>query len=222
MLTFTTNTYNNVEYTIIVPSCRPHFVSDIKSSLQGFNINHFDGTGYPSSAKLTNDVIINCPTEIVFINQDKCRGSAEQIYICLDYINAGYGMAWLWPFGFGCFKKDVIRRVGFFEERCAGGQWDDSDMIRRLKEADIGAVMLHSTQRIQLNTLWRPHESEVFFKKKWIGPGEMIRNLGEMDYHYNIGAYQGSQFRPWKDSIVDAHPPSSDEQNSKYRKALGL
>lgn len=214
--------YGNLEYTIYCPSFRPHYVDEIKSLLPNMGINHFDGSNYDSCSKLMNDVIVNCPTETVFVIHDKMRPIESDIYRTLEYIVDGHGMAWLWPFGFGAFNKEVIRQVGFYDERFVGGQYEDCDMIRRFMEKDISLVMLHDVKRIEVPTSWRPWMAEMFYRQKWGGENSMSRMLDDEKYLYDIGPSNNFKFKKWKESIVDVHPPKTQDRLNGYLKALRL
>lgn len=212
----------NKDFTIYCPSIRLGFVEEIRRRLPHYKVRHFDGSKYLSCAKMTNDLIVDCPTETVVIIHDKIRPVESEIPEMLNLLDKGYGMVWLWPFGFGCFKKDIIRKVGFYDERFSDGQYEDADYIRRCREADIALYMLHKSERITIGTLWAATESQKFYEQKWGPDGSWNRLLSEESPKYNLGPYQGTRFLTWNATVVDAHPPATSEQNYQYRRALGL
>ena len=212
-----TNVYKGVEYTIIVPSNRPHFYTEIEKSLP-FNINYFDGGSYKCYAKLINDCICVCPTETIFIINDKIRPKEYQIYKCLDYNISGFGMSWLEAF-FGCFDKEFIRQVGFFDERYSDGHYEDSDMIRRSRESDIGLVMYEDVDRIELPTQWLSNKSSKFHATKW---NEFKRLLPDEKYSYDIGPTTLRTFRLWQESIVKLGSNYKEQDEINYKQYLGL
>lgn len=216
------NVYRDIPFHIYVPSCRHNYYYDIVKCLPSFNVELFDGTNYQSCSKLMNDVIMKCPTEVVFVIHDKTRPTAEEVYQALDYVIEGHGMAWLWPFAFGAFKKDAIRQVGFYDERFADGHYEDCDLIRRFREQNVSLVMLHKAARVSVNTLWPSIKSEAFYKTKWDGPGEWTRIGPDEEAKYDLGPSTGSKFLPWSASLADAHPPATEDQSKTYRTMLGL
>jgi GT2 family glycosyltransferase len=125
------------KFSIIIPSHRPELANKTRECLKDFDCIMHDGTGCPSFSKLINGAIMKAEQEIVIIANDKVRPKPEHIRKMIFLFNKGFGFVGLFRFGFFGFSKDLIRTIGFFDERFIGGGFEDVDFGRRLLEADI-------------------------------------------------------------------------------------
>tara|TARA_R110000803_G_C11989495_1_gene321977 strand:- start:34377 stop:34961 length:585 start_codon:yes stop_codon:yes gene_type:complete len=173
--------------------------------LAPMNVRVFDGAGYPSFSKLVNDCIMSTEEEVVIICNDKARPAHNDVIRMMGLINDGHGLVGLYRFGFFGFKKDLIRRIGFFDERFISGEYEDHDMLRRLKEANISYWGEESIHYKTGPSRWNNAKSFLHYLAKWRHTGEetMRRLLPEEDYGYDIGADQGAAFKPWADGKMD-------------------
>ena len=124
------------DYTIQITSNRPHLAKETIESFKPIKANYFNGEGYPSCSQLWNHAIVDAKTEIVIISNDKAGPTVRHVNKMLKLIDDGYGVAGR-TFGFFGFKKELIRKIGFFDERYHGGGHEDVDFTRRLKDANI-------------------------------------------------------------------------------------
>lgn len=201
----------NEDITILIPSNRPVLANETKNCFKNYDCIIHDGKKYPSFSKLINDCIIECPTEIVIIANDKVRGNNSHVEKMVGLINEGYGIVGLYAFGFFGFKKDLIRKIGFFDERYLGGGFEDRDMIIRLNEANIAYYETRETPYLNITSSWNYTRidslAEKHYNNKWkdcmvVNPdapqtantGGIKRMLNEENYEYKIGEYLGSNF----------------------------
>lgn len=182
-----------MKYSIIIPSNHPTLAQQAKNCLWGLEATIFNGKGYPSYAKLINDCILSAKEEVVIIVNHKVRATPLDIYKMLYLINKGYGLVCMRNFYFYGFKKDLIRKVGFFDERFIGGGCEDSDLIRRLIENKIGWYDSVETQLVIQPSSWDQSKAYEFFHKKWKDLA-LERLLPDEKYDYELGPYQGSTF----------------------------
>lgn len=194
---------------IWIPSNRPHLANEAKKSLEPYEAKIFDGSNYPSFAKLINDCIMNSEHEIMIFSNDKARGTPEHLEKILKLLDDGYGLVGLYNFGFFGFKKDLIRKVGFLDERFVGGGYEDTDFVARLKEADIAFYYTMEVPYIQIPPSWKinwaqPNSlNKIHFFNKWIefrDRGQIVdykRKLPEETYPYDLGEFQGTSFKKW-------------------------
>jgi len=181
---------------VVIPSNRQHLAIECQNSMLPYKSTIFDGTGYSSYAKIINDVILSHPTELVLVCNDKGRPKPEHIEKTINLIEEGYGMVWLHPFGFGGFYKDVIRKVGFYDERYVDGNYEDSDMTFRLMEADIAMYERFEIEWIKRGSSWNANKSGQHFRSKW---DKFNRKIEEEEYEYDLGEYTGKNFLPWSE-----------------------
>lgn len=192
-----------LDYTVYIPSHRDALAQETKACFNNHPCKIFNGTNYPSFSKLINDCIVDCPTEIIIICSDKVRPTEEQITEMLDLINQGYGITGLYRFGFFGFKKELIRRIGFFDERFIGGNYEDADMIRRLREADISYYENDKVKYTRMPTSWNTSNAQKIFKTKWKETMTTLKRLlDEENYDYNIGESIPCKFLSWENTVL--------------------
>jgi hypothetical protein len=190
-----------MKYSIIIPSHNPTLAQQAKNCLWGLEATIFDGRGYPSYAKLINDCILSAKEEIVIIINHKVRAHPLDVYKMLHLISKGYGLVCMRNFFFYGFKKDLIRKVGFFDERFIGGGCEDSDLIRRLIENKIGWYDSVETALVIMPSSWDQTKAYEFFHKKWKDLA-LERLLPDEKYEYDLGLYQGSIFLGLEHTIL--------------------
>jgi hypothetical protein len=195
-------------YNIWIPSSRPTLAKETKKCFLPYNTVIFDGSGYESFSKLVNHCIVKSTEEIVIIISDKARGTFSDIDKMLKLIHKGYGWVGLYRFGFFGFKKDLIRKIGFMDERFVGSGWEDSDYIRRMKESNIGFYYMEEIPFLKMRTSWKyckPNSDELdlnsparkHYMNKWedrVNPFSITRRLEEEIYSYDIGESKNSNF----------------------------
>jgi hypothetical protein len=195
-----------VDYTIIVPSNR--------NTLKDITMNHLinigekpiykNGHGYPSFSKLINDCVIECPTEIVVICNDRAKPTNEDLYRLLSLIEDGYGFVGLYAWGFFGFKKELFRQIGFMDERFVGGNYEDCDYMRRMLEGNVAmynVFEINYDETVPSN--WDSHKAKLHYDNKWLnGNGFIKRLIPEEIYDYNIGDKTNQNFLGWDKSIL--------------------
>ena len=195
-----------MDYEIVIISNRPHLSQEAQLCLKDFKHRVFDGTNYPSFSKIINDCITSSEYETIIICNDKARPTPEAVEKIPVMLQEGWGMVALYRFGFFGFKKDLIRKIGFFDERFIGGGYEDVDFVRRLKEANIGYYESEEISYIYLPTSWN-YEKTNFARnqyfRKWKEEGNVItRQLAEENYSYDLGPFQNSNFFEFEKSVL--------------------
>lgn len=198
-----------MHYTVMIPSHKPKVAGSIANSLKSPCII-FDGTDYPSCSKLWNDCIMACPTEIIVMCSTKMRPTDGHVERALELVDDGYGIAGLYRFGFFAFKKDLIRRVGFFDERFIGGNYEDCDMMYRLNEANIAYYEAEQVPYEKGPSGWKHSMAQQHFIKKWSftdgnnksGYETLTRLLNNEDYGYQLGVDTGASFLGWDRTVL--------------------
>lgn len=192
------------EFTIIIPSNRVQLAKECQESLFPLKSTIFDGSNYPSYSKIMNDVIISCPTEMLIVCNDKGRPKPDDVKEVVDLIKEGYGMVWLHPFGFGGFYKDLIRQIGFYDERFTDGNYEDCDMYKRLKENNIAIYERFKIKWIKLKSSWAAKQSKKHIEIKWEDTETTMKRLMPDEvYDYDIGKCKGRKFLSWDKSVVE-------------------
>lgn len=200
-------------YDIWVPSNRAWLAEKTKKCFLPYDVKIFDGEGYESFSKLINHCIVRSTSEVVIIIADKVRGEAKDIVRLLELIDAGYGMVCLYLFAFFGFKKDLIRRVGWLDERYLSGGWEDADYLRRMKEANIGFYYEKEVSIVEMPSSWgycklngglnveSPAGKHYLTKWNEVGKESFTRTMEEETYPYVLGEFQGSNFLDFSKTI---------------------
>lgn len=156
-----------MEFTILIPSCRPELAKEVELSLSPLPVTHWDGTGYPSFSKLINDCIVHCPTEWVVICSDKVRPGPGHIDRMMALLDQGYAFVGLYSFACFAFPKELVRRIGYFDERFVGGECEDSDYMVRMREADLAYYLSKEVPYLPMASSWDNSLSRPHFIRKW-------------------------------------------------------
>lgn len=180
-------------FTIIIPSNRPEMAKETQNCFKEYHSIIHDGTGYPSFSKLINDCIVKTDTEIVIIANDKVRANSSHINKMLFLLKKGFGFVGLYRFGFFAITKNLIRTIGFFDERYVGGGYEDSDFGKRCLEYDI--AIYESPEAPYVSTMkssWNYERAYIFYKQKWdITPTHWTKILLDEKYDYDLGPIVG-------------------------------
>lgn len=146
------------------------------------DVRIFNGTGYPSYAKLWNDCVRSSTKEIVLICGDKAHPTDRDLDKMLQLLRVGFGSVQLYCLGIHCFYKDLINQIGWMDERFSGGGGEHPDFLLRHKEANIAYYESLEVEYDLRPTTWKSEESYVFLHQKWRTP----RIEGELDYDQRL------------------------------------
>lgn len=199
---------NRNDYTIILGVRERELATPVIKSLHPLQTHIIIGKDYPSFSKLVNDCIVMCPTEIVIFCSHRVRPTPSDITRLLERIDAGHGLATLYRLGCFGFKKELIRRIGFFDERYLLGGWEDNDFFIRLKEADISYYEDESIDYKKGESLWKREDkefldSEIHYYNKWYKDvmHKTLQRLLPEETKYDIGEKDSTvQFKKWNES----------------------
>jgi len=196
-------------FDIWIISNRPQLAKEAALSLAPYETKIYNDPEYKCFSRAVNTCIVNSENETIIICNDKVRAGFEYVDKIIALLEQGFGIVGLYRFGFFGFKKDFIRKIGFFDERYIPGEYEDNDIIVRTKEANIAHYMseeidyvyLPSTHNINnsLDSISRKH---FFTKWSFNLPNSITRLLPEEVYKYNIGDYKDSKFLPFNRSIM--------------------
>ena len=193
---------NNDNYSIIIAVKDKEIATPVIDSLYPLKAEILIGKDYPSFSKLVNDAILMSKKEIVIFCSHRVRPKPSDIKKMLNLLNQGYGLVGLFRFACFGFTKQLIRTIGFFDERYEGGGFEDDDFVIRMKEADIAYYEDESIKYFRGKSTWNYNKAQKFFIKKWrFDNDKIIRLLPEETYNYYLGSNFPKTFLPWKKSI---------------------
>lgn len=199
-------------FSVVIPSCNPEMAQESVASLRGSydELILLDGTGYPSFSMLVNDSIDRASGDTVIICSDRCRPNPENVTDLISLLDEGYGIVGLYRFGFFGLRKYLISKIGYFDENFVGGNYEDSDMLYRLKEADIAYYETEQIVYVSGISRWPAEkviQNQRYFNSKWETTGSTVRRLRENpETTRSIPVAEPVEFLPWEKSVV--LPPS--------------
>lgn len=192
-----------MDYSIILISNKPHKFENIAKTLLPEKVHFFNGTGYETFSKLVNDAVRSSLTETVIIMSDKVLPTQEHIQKVLELLDRGYGFVSLSRFAFFGFRKELLRQIGFFDERYLGGGWEDYDFSIRLVEHNIASYITEELAYQDGPSIWDRQRAHKHWVCKWTfwqfpdnRPIKIVRNMPEPDYKYDLGPSTGAKFLP--------------------------
>jgi hypothetical protein len=193
-------------YTCFLISNKPEYYESIKKNLEPEELQYFDGTGFPSFAKLVNTCVESCPTEIVIMMSYKVLPTANDVTKMVELINQGHGLVATYRFAFFGFKKELMRKVGMLDEYFIGGGGEDDDFYVRLKEANIGCYVTEEVPYIPSETTWGGYlHGKKQLREKWGGfrkVESIKRQYEENDWGYDLGKSTGDSFLTFDQSVI--------------------
>lgn len=150
-----------------------------------------------------NDCIVHCPQETVVVCSDKVAPSPDHIARMVTLLNEGYAFVGFYFFACVAFTKQLVRQIGFFDERFIGGECEDADYVVRLREADLAFYFTKEVPYSPISSSWDNSLSKQHFMQKWgtIHMAEAVRQMPEETYNYDLGPPQPRQFFPSSCSI---------------------
>lgn len=183
---------------------------------------------YPTYSELINHSVATSPTEWVILINDRCSPTVEEVKKILNLLENGYACALLYNVGFMGFSKELIRNIGWWDQRYIQG-WEDRDWVWRIKLANLA---LYESQESAYDYSWRsplnhpPGQCrEEHLKSKYtFGPVFVTKNLAEETYE-NWNAVIGdhdhdikSSWKSWEDSTLNVcyDKPGSGQSGSSF------
>lgn len=92
---------------------------------------------YPSFSQLLNHAIASSPTEWVIMMNDRLTPTVDEVEKCIHLLETGYSAVYLFNIGFFGCSKELIRKIGWFDEQYYLGGWEDREFVYRLREHDL-------------------------------------------------------------------------------------
>jgi dTDP-4-dehydrorhamnose reductase len=171
---------------------------------------------------MINEIIAICRTaDIVIFCSHRVRPVPSDIHYLVSKIKEGYGLVMLRKMACFGFSLELIKRIGFLDERYIPGGYEDDDFYIRMKEANISIYDEERVKYIAGASLWsqplyavndtdfkQPITYDIF-RKKWKRDGDtMYRLLEEQNYCYNLGPINPDiKFKDFSQSVTTLQLP---------------
>lgn len=198
-------------FTTYIASKRLNLVEELKALVPDAIHVYFDENNSKCFSHIVNTLITMCPTEYMIFLSDKARPKEGQMEKMKQLALSGnYGCVALYRFGAFCIDKDLIRKIGFFDERYIRGGFEDDDFVIRMREGNIALYESEEIPLIQLPSSFDYDKPYIHFKEKWaFQPGKTIRMQSEESPPQNYVTALSkrpadrppSNFKGWSDSM---------------------
>jgi hypothetical protein len=169
------------ECDFIIPSNEPDKARAVADPLS-CPTRVFDGTGYPSYAKLWNDCVRSSAMDIVILCGDEARPRDCDVEKMVRLVQSGFGSVQMRGLGFQGFYRDLVNWIGWMDERFPGGGGEYPDFLLRHKEADVAYYESLEVEHDKSEGTGNQGNSYDFFHRKWISP----RYEGEIAFDQRI------------------------------------
>lgn len=145
---------------------------------------------YDSYSELINDSIINSPTEFIFLINDRSIPKPHEIEHMIELLESGFAAVTKYSVGFMAFSKELIREIGWWDERYYGGGYEDDDFVLRLR---LHNLSYYESEEGEYDQSWKSPlypkdgakcaKSAPWFRTKWrVSSNEIIRVVPEENY----------------------------------------
>jgi len=145
---------------------------------------------YSSYSLLINHSIVTSPTEWVILINDRTSPTVLEVEKMINLLQSGMSCVLLYNVGFMGFAKELIRNIGWWDERFTHGGWEDRDWVWRLNMQDLA---IYESQESTYDTTWKSplnvpgaHSSTPHWLRKYNGNSHDIifKNLPEETYQH--------------------------------------
>ena len=170
---------------------------------------------YQSYSLMINHSIVTSPTEWVILINDRTHPTVNEVKKMINLLESGMSCVLLYNVGFMGFSKELIRSIGWWDERFTHGGWEDVDWVWRIQEADLS---LYESCESTYDIHWKSplnvpgaHSSTPHWLKKYNGhsANAVLKTLPEEIYpHWDL--FMGERrtdisntWLKWADSKLD-------------------
>lgn len=201
-----------------IVSYQMNLLKPLEDSLNVYWNNRIDRhpQSYDSFSELINDSIISSPTEYMIFINDRTHPQPNEVLHIISLLEQGYAAATKYSVGFMGFSKELIRKLGWWDERFYGGGFEDDDFVLRLRLNDIAYYeSLESNYDMNWKSPLQPIDgagcikSEPFFKQKWKIDNQEIRQIIDNEHYEKYSTLLGekrddisSNWLKWSDSKI--------------------
>tara|TARA_Y100001938_G_C8065778_1_gene420098 strand:+ start:1057 stop:1794 length:738 start_codon:yes stop_codon:yes gene_type:complete len=92
---------------------------------------------YESYSELINHSVSTTDDEWVILINDRTHPNVDEVEKMLNLLENGYACVLLYNVGFMGFSKQLIRNIGWWDQRFINGGWEDRDWVWRIKKANL-------------------------------------------------------------------------------------
>jgi len=148
---------------------------------------------YPSYSQLINHAIVTSPTQFFILINDRTHPKVFEVEKVINHLENGFACSLMYNVGFMGFSRELVRKIGWWDERFLNGGWEDVDWVWRLREANL--CIYESCDSTYSNDWKSPlnvpgcNSSAPHWQQKYNGHDNsiVVRNLPEEKYpHWDL------------------------------------
>lgn len=169
---------------------------------------------YESYSELINHSIITSPTEWVILINDRTNPTVEDVEKMLSLLQSGFACVLLYNVGFMGFAKELVRKIGWWDQRFTYGGWEDRDWVWRIYMHDLA---LYESLEAEYDMSWKsplnvpgaqystPHWNKKYKQES----NQIIKMLDDESYSEYANCLGDSRpeisstWKSWKDSVLN-------------------
>ena len=145
---------------------------------------------YDSYSELINDSIATSPTEFIFLINDRTLPTVGDVEHMIELLENGFAAVTKYSVAFMGISKELIREIGWWDERYYGGGYEDDDFVLRLR---LHNLCYYESEEANYDQSWKSPlypsdgalcaKSRPWFYAKWqMTNSEVIRIIPEENY----------------------------------------
>jgi hypothetical protein len=162
---------------------------------------------YESYSELINHSVATSSTEWIILINDRTHPAVNEVEKMIELLQAGFACVFMYNVGFMAFSKELIRCIGWWDQRFTYGGWEDRDWVWRLKKANLA---LYESQEGTYDMSWKSPLnvpgailSGQFWEKKYDASNEKVvyQKLSEENYpqwDVTLGGSREDVRKSWK------------------------
>jgi len=178
---------------------------------------------YPSYSHLINHSIATSKDEFILFVNDRCFPTVEGARKMLTHLQEGYAASFLWNVAYMAFSKELIRKIGWWDERFLNGGWEDRDWMIRLAEADL---KIYDRLEIDYSFSWKsPLQnndecalSSLHFNSKWQIRQNYLKRLKKEEGYFHWDKTVGNKKPDISNSWGKWHESTLSTMQDGYNK----
>jgi hypothetical protein len=170
---------------------------------------------YESYSELINHSVVTSPTEWVILINDRTHPTIDEVEKMISLLENGYACVLLYNVGFMGFSKELIRKIGWWDQRFTYGGWEDRDWVWRLFTNDLA---IYESQEATYDMSWKSPlnvPGSIYSTPHWDAKYDqsnsdvIYKNIPEENYEKwdkKIGECKpeiSESWKNWKDSTLN-------------------
>lgn len=164
-----------------------------------------------SLTTLWNQIIKESTTEYVILGGDKLRPKKKDFELIEQKLNEGFAIVATYMLGFMGFSKELLTRIGFFDQGYKMSGFEDTDTMNKLFVNNLALYFSTETEYIQIGTGWQGNSvNETYYKTKWIEDWENNQIIqlkddeNSLDIEYFKNKFENKEYLTWDKSELKA------------------